>query len=122
MVGVLRLIHRQYIFVFPLILFAFCQIIGSMCGLPDMSVAHEGGISEKGNIACPMDGALACPPSLTSSPERQIKIITVADVYAAQIFATGATTPLSPPVQPNVSVGNAYSIVPITIASSVLRI
>ena len=110
---------------FMVLVFAFCQVIGVMCAVPDLSLADDvpqlGG--EMSHAACPMDGTIMCPPSLTSSPERQIKISTVADVYAPPIFVSCATTPVSPSAQPMRSVSRAYAIVPIAIASSsVLRI
>ncbi len=108
-----------------ILVFAFCQVMGFMCPVPDLSLAEDVPqlAGEMSHAACPMDGTLACPPSLTSSPERQIQISTTADVYAAQIFSDGATTPISLSARPIGSVGSAYSIVPISIASSsVLRI
>lgn len=110
---------------FMVLVFAFCQVMGVMCAVPDLSLADDvpqlGG--EMSDAACPMDGAIMCPPASTSSPERQIKISTVADVCAAPIFVSGATTPVSPSAQPIWSVSSAYSLVPISISSSpVLRI
>ena len=110
---------------FMVLIFAFCQVMGVMCAVPDLSLAddvpHLAG--EMSHAACPMDGTFACLPSLTSSPERQIPIGTVSDVVAAQILFSAATTPVTPSAQPISSVSSAYSIVPISIASSsVLRI
>lgn len=110
---------------FMVLVFAFCQVMGVMCAVPDLSLADDAPqlAGEMSHAACPMDGTFACPPSLTSSPERQIQISTTADVYAAQIFVSGATTPVTPSARPIGSVGSAHSIVPISIASSsVLRI
>jgi len=110
---------------FMVLVFAFCQVMGVMCAVPDLSLANDVPqlAGEMSHAACPMDGTIMCPPASTSSPERQIKISTVADVYAPPIFASGATTPVSPSAQPIWSVNSAYSIVPIAIASSsVLRI
>lgn len=112
---------------FMVLVFAFCQVMGVMCAVPDLSLADDVPqlAGEMSHAACPMDGTLACPPSLTSSPERQrqIEISTVADVYAPPIFVGGATTPDGPSTRPIWSVSSAYSIVPISIASSsVLRI
>ena len=54
--------------------FIFCQVIGGMCALPDVSLADDQTmISEQGMI-CPMDSDLMCPASLTSSPDRQVKV------------------------------------------------
>ncbi len=108
-----------------IVVYAFCQVIGVMCAVPDLSVAEDVPqlTEEMSHASCPMDGTLACPPSLTSSPERQIKISTVADADAAQAVVNCTTTPVSPWAQPIWCVSSAYSIVPISIASSsVLRI
>nr|WP_281721192.1 hypothetical protein [Nitrosomonas nitrosa] len=105
--------------------FAFCQVMGVMCPVPDLSLAKDAPqlAEEMSHAACPMDGTFACPPSLTSSPERQLPISSVADIYAAQVVANGATTPVSLSARSIGSVSSAYSIVPISIASSsVLRI
>lgn len=110
---------------FMVLVFAFCQVMGVMCAVPDLSLADDVPqlAGEMSHAACPMDGTIMCPPASTSSLERQIKNSTVADVYAPPILASGATTPVSPSSQPIWSVSNAYSIVPISIASSsVLRI
>lgn len=108
-----------------ILVFAFCQVIGVMCAVPDLSVVW--GVpqlaEEMSHAACPMDGTIMCPPSLTSSPERQVPISSVADEYAPPILVSGATTLVSPSARPIGSVGSAHSIVPISIASSsVLRI
>lgn len=59
--------------------FIFCQVIGAMCALPDVALAQEQtSISEQGMV-CPMDSGLMCPASLTSSPDRQVKIGTALD-------------------------------------------
>lgn len=110
---------------FMVLAFVLCQVMRTICAIPDLSLAEEVPqlTEEMGHAACPMDGNIMCPPSLTSSPERQIQTSTTADVYAAQIVANGGTTPLSPSARPIGSVGSGYSIVPISIASSsVLRI
>lgn len=106
--------------------FALCQIIGTMCSMPDLplTTAGEQLAEDMSDMTCPMDGMSMCPPSLTASPERQIKSSAVAaDVDFAPILLSGATTPVgsSDPVMSSVS--SADSIVPISIASpSVLRI
>jgi hypothetical protein len=107
------------------LLFTFCQVMGIMCAVPDLSLADDMPqlTGEMSHAACPMDGTIMCPPASTSSPERQIKNETVADVYAPPILVSGATTPVSPSAQPIWSVSLAYFIVPIsTASSSVLRI
>lgn len=110
---------------FMVLAFAFCQVIGVMCAVSDLSLAEDAPqlAGEMSDAACPMDGTIMCPPSATSSPERQIKNITIVDVDATPIVANGATTPISVSARPIGSVGSAHSIVPISIAaSSVLRI
>lgn len=110
---------------FLVLVFALCQVTGAMCAMPGVSVAWEVPqlAEEMSHAGCSMDGALACPPSLTSSHERQVQISTVSDVDAAQIVANGATTPVSSSARPIGSVGTTYSIVLVSIASSsVLRI
>lgn len=54
-------------------LFAFCQVVGVMCAAPNISLAEEGTMLAEEVMACPMEGSLMCPPSLTSSPDREIK-------------------------------------------------
>ena len=57
-----------------------------MCALLDLSVARGAALLMEKGMACLMDGTTLCPPSLTSSPERQIKnnvgIIALAGVVA----------------------------------------
>lgn len=111
-------------FVTLVFLFAFCQVIGAMCALPDLSMAEDHpAILVEGGMACPMDGTIMCPPSVTSSPERQVKNGLTLDVdHAPALLVSAAvlTTPSVPTLRPW---SNACSIVPISIASSsVLRI
>ena len=92
------------------IFFAFCQVIGTMCVLPDVSVAQD--------IA-----ALMCPPSIASSSERQVK-------HVALVLVDDTPVSLAPLAMFAVfsslmlwAWSSAYSLVPISIASSsVLRI
>ncbi len=103
--------------------FAFCQVIGTMCAVPDLLMAQETVLLIEDNMACPMDGTIMCPPSLTSSPERQTKHHMVMDIdHAASLLSPMAVlTIASVPMQ--CSWSSASSIVPISIASSsVLRI
>ena len=74
-------------------------------------------------MACPMDGTMMCPPSLTSSPERQMKNNMVMDIDHETILF-GLAAVLTVPSTPTLwSWSSAYSIVPISIgSSSVLRI
>jgi hypothetical protein len=98
-------------------------VIGTMCALPDLSVAAGEALLVEEGMVCPMDGTTMCPPSLTSSPERQIKNNMVSDVDHALIllsFSTARTRPLVPAPW---SWSSVLSIVPISISSSsVLRI
>ena len=61
-------------------------MIGTMCALTDLSRARGAALLMEEGMACLMDGTTLCPPSLTSSPERQIKnnvgIIALAGVVA----------------------------------------
>lgn len=116
-----RQVNTQY---FALVLvFALCQVIGTMCTLPDLSVAEGAALFVEGGRACPMDGPTICPSSLTSSPERKIKNSMVMDVDHGMI-------PLSPAAVLTVPLASTLwfwssesSIVPLSIASSsVLRI
>lgn len=114
-------VHVRYMAL--VLLFTFCQVSGSMCAMPDLVEAHEAAFVED-RMACPMDGAIMCPPSLTSSPERQIKLTTVTNADEAMILPClvppGLTNRASPVPW---SGSRVLSIVPISIsASSVLRI
>lgn len=107
-----------------LLLFTFCQVIGSMCTLPDLSMAEEPTTLVEERMACPMDETIMCPPSLTSSPERQLRqSIIVLDVAHATILLSPAAvvTVFLAPTQ--CSWSHVCSIVPLSIDSSpVLRI
>ena len=117
----IRRVNTQY---FALVLFfTLCQVIGTMCTLPDLSVAEGAALFVEEGMACPMDGTTMCPPSLTSSPERKTKNRMVIDVDHETILLSPAavlTVPLAPTLW---SWSSACSIVPISIgSSSVLRI
>lgn len=108
-----------------ILLFALCQIIGTMCAIPDLSLANDVPqlTDDMSSMACPMDGTIMCPTSLTTSPERQIKNCAVADVNHAPISISSAATPVGFSGLIIGSLSSADSIVPISIASpSVLRI
>lgn len=103
--------------------FAFCQVIGAMCTLPDLSVAEETTILVKESMACPVEGNAMCPPSLTASPERQIKNSIVMHVDHAPILLTPAALLTVPSASTWWSWSSVLPIVPISIgSSSVLRI
>jgi hypothetical protein len=103
--------------------FTLCQVIGIMCALPDLSLATDTELLVEDAMACPMEGGTMCPPSLTSSPERQIKHSMVSDVDHAPILLGSSPALISPSVLASWSWSSVLSIVPISISSSsVLRI
>jgi hypothetical protein len=105
------------------ILFTFCQVIGTMCALPDLAEAEETAILVEENMACPMDGTIMCPPSAISSPERQLKQAAVIQVDLAPVLSRAVTILSVAPNPTPWSWSSVLSIVPISIASSsVLRI
>jgi len=113
---------RSFILV---LFFAFCQIIGTMCTVQDLSMANDIAqlTEDMSGMACPMDGTIMCPPSLIASPERQLKNSVVADVNLAPISISSAATPVGFSDLIIGSLSSADSIVPISIASpSVFRI
>lgn len=106
-----------------LLFFTFCQVIGTMCTLPDLSVAETTTVLVEGGMVCPMDGTIMCPPSISSSPERQIMHKLGVDLdRATSLLNSAAALPVQP--APTLwSWSSASSIVPISISSSsVLRI
>lgn len=115
----IRRVNTQYTAL--VLFFTFCQVIGTMCNLPDLSVAEDTAIlQESDGMACPMDGTFMCPPSLTSSPERQVKHTLIADVDHTAVLLSPAPVLVVPSVW---SWSSAPSTVPLSISSSsVLRI
>jgi len=111
---------------FSLVLFfALCQIIGTMCSVPDLSLADDLAqlAEEMNDMACPMDGTIMCPPSLTASPERQIKNAMVAEVDPVLSLVNHPRVFTDVSTEMMWSWSTAYSLVPISISSSsVLRI
>lgn len=110
---------------FMVLAFAFCQVIGVMCAVPDLSLADDvpqlGG--EVSHAACPMDGTIMCPPSLTASPERQLKnsMVVVGDPVLSLVSHAEVLVGVS--LEMIESWSSAYSSVPLSISSSsVLRI
>ena len=123
MVGpMIRRVNTQYFFL-VLFFFTLCQVIGTTCALPDLSMAADTALLVEERMACPMDGTTMCPTSLTSSPERQIKHNLVPDVdHATTLLGSAAviTVQCTPALS---SWSSACSMVPISISfSSVLRI
>lgn len=118
----IRRVNTQYFFL-VLFFFTFCQVSGMICTFPDLSVAEGGALLVEEGMACPMDGTTMCPPSLTSSPERQIQHTLVSDVdHATILLSPAAVFPVSS-VWMQWSWSSAFFIVPISIgSSSVLRI
>jgi hypothetical protein len=105
------------------IVFAFCQVIGAMCVLPDLLVAEETAILVEEGMACPMEGTLMCPPSATSSPERQVKNSAVADADQTSAVPSVLRILTSPSAEPQRSWSSDFSLVPLSMSSSsVLRI
>lgn len=103
--------------------FAFCQVIGTMCALPNLPEAEDAAILAEEGMTCPMDGTIMCPPSVTSSPERQIKNSMVMHVDHAPILLTPAALLTVPSASTWWSWSSVLPIVPISIgSSSVLRI
>src|SRR5512147_337456 len=85
----IRRVNIKYVAL--VLLFTFCQVIGTMCALPDLSVAKETAMLAEEDMVCPMDGTIMCPPSITSSPERQIMHNLFADFDHATILLGSAT-------------------------------
>lgn len=107
------------------LLFTLCQIVGTMCTVPDLSLADDAArlAEEMSHMACPMDGTSMCPLSAVSSPERQSKppATTDLDQIAIRLSPVEAST-VYPPCE-FLSWSSASEFVPISIASSsVLRI
>lgn len=103
--------------------FAFCQVIGAMCALPDLSLAEDAAWLVEGTMACPMDGTMMCPPSATSSPERQVKNGMILDVPHAAALSSPITVLMTSSVETQWSRSSAFSIVlPLIVDLLVLRI
>ena len=117
----IRRVNMQYVAL--VFFFTLCQVIGTTCALPDLSMAADTALLVEEGMACPMDGTTMCPPSLTSSPERQIKHSMVSDVDHAPVLISVSTALTSPLVTAYSSGSSVLSPVPISIgSSSVLRI
>ena len=119
--AMIRRVNTPYVAL--VFLFILCQVIGAMCALPDLSVAGGAALLAEEEITCPMDGATMCPPSLTTSSERQTKNNMVLDFDHATIVPGSAAMRTVPSALTRGPWSSAYSIVPISIeTSSVLRI
>ncbi|SPP66327.1 hypothetical protein [Nitrospira lenta] len=117
----IRRVNTQYVAL--VLFFTLCQVIGMMCMSPDLSSMEGAALLVEEEMACPMDGTTMCPPSLTSSPERQIKNSMVMDVDHEAIPLSPAAVRTVPSAPTLWSWSRAWSIVPLSIgSSSVLRI
>jgi len=106
-----------------LLVFAFCQVIGAMCALPDLSVAEGATLFVEEEMACPMDGTSMCQPSATSSPERQVKNGVVADADQTSTVPSVCRVLANQSAESQWSWSSDFSLVPLSISSSsVLRI
>ena len=111
----------KMLYVVLVFFFTLCQVIGTMCALPDLSVAADTALLVEEAMVCPMGGTM-CPSALTSSPERQIKHSMVSDVDPAPILLSFSTA-LTRPSVPVPSLSSVLPLIPISIgSSSVLRI
>lgn len=117
----IRRIDTRYVAL--VLFFTLCQVVGVMCVLPDLSVAEDSATLMEGDMVCLMDGAIMCPPSITSSPERQLMHTLVADCVHATILVGSAAVLIVRSAPTPWPWSRASSIVPISISSSsVLRI
>ena len=105
--------------------FVFCQVIGTMCVVPDVSVANDVAklAEDMSHMICPMGGTIMCPPSATSSPERQLRHAAASDLDQTPLPSNAVTILGMAHIPTPWSWESVSSIVPISIASSsVLRI
>jgi hypothetical protein len=103
--------------------FTFCQVIGTMCVLPDVSLAVDIPALMEEGMSCPMDGTIMCPPFITSSLARQVKQISLAVVDDAPVSLVPVFLNAVASSRILWAWSSAYSLVPISISSSsVLRI
>ena len=116
-----RQVHLR--FVALIAVFTICQVIGVIRALPDLLQTQETAFIEE-RMACPMEGAIMCPPSLTSSHERQVKLTVASNGDQAVIQSCLAQSRLTDGMSPiSWARSSALSIVPISIeSSSILRI
>jgi hypothetical protein len=111
---------------FSLVLFfALCQIVGTMCTVPDLSLAEDAARLAEGisHMACPMDGTSMCPLSTVSSPERQLRQAATTNLDQTPVLLNPVTASAVSSTLESSSWSSASGFVPISIASSsVLRI
>ena len=105
------------------LVFAFCQVIGAMCALPDLSVAEGTTLFVEEGMVCPMEWTTMCPPSATSSPERQLKNGAATDIDQPSAVPSVPRILTSLSAKHQWSWSSDFSLVPLSIgSSSVLRI
>ena len=105
------------------LVFAFCQVIGAMCALPDLTMAEGATLFVEEDMGCPMDGNAMCPPSATSSPERQAKNGLSTDADHRSAIPSVMRVPPNLSAEPQWSWSSDFSLAPLSIrSSSVLRI
>jgi hypothetical protein len=107
------------------LLFALCQIIGTMCTVPDLLLADDTAqmAAVMSHMSCPMNGTIMCPPSAVSSPERQSKPQSTTDLHQIVVLLSLVTAFTVSPYLESLSCGSASEFIPISIASSsILRI
>ena len=118
----IRRVNTRYFFL-VFLFFTLCQVIGTVCPLPDLSVAEETAILVEEGMTCPMDVTMMCPPSATSSPMRQVKNSASMDADQTSAFPSVLRILTNPSAEPQWTWSSDFSIVPISIgSSSVLRI
>jgi hypothetical protein len=103
--------------------FVLCQVTGAMCVMPTVSLGEQPASLIGDVMVCPMDGTVMCPPSATSSPERQGRQGSVEDIDYATPFLTASLDSTTRAIPTLCLWSRALSIVPTSIGSSlVLRI
>jgi len=111
---------------FSLVLFfTLCQIIGTTCTVPNLSLANDTTqlAEDMSTMACPMDGTTMCLPSAVSSPERQPKHPAPADLNQIAVPLNPVAAFTAPSILEFLSWRSASEFIPISIASpSILRI
>lgn len=108
-----------------LLFFTFCQVMGVMCVVPDLSLTDDVAklTEDMSPMTCPIDGMVMCPPSASSSPTRQLKHVATNDRDQTPVLIGSVAVITTVSIAGPWSWSSATSIVPISIASSsVLRI
>ncbi len=103
--------------------FALSQVTGAMCTMTDASIGEQSAALIKDMMVCLMDGPVMCPPSATSSPERQGRQGSVGDITHAMPFLTASLDSTTRPIPTLGLWSRGLSLVPTSMgSSSVLRI